>query len=78
MAVQMPAANAVEIITDAGTWCVLLTDAGETTRHSFELSRSQRRSQPANIFAWAFQPSLGEMGTAVRKRHPTSKLIINE
>ncbi len=37
MTVQVPAANAVEIIADADTWCVLLTEAGETTRHLFEL-----------------------------------------
>ena len=37
MTVQVPAANAVEIIADADAWCVLLSEAGETTRHLFEL-----------------------------------------
>ena len=27
----------VHIVAEAGGWCVLVTEAGETTRHSFEL-----------------------------------------
>ncbi len=33
----MQSIKAVHIVVEAGGWCVLVTEGGETTRHSFEL-----------------------------------------